>query len=298
MGSQRVDLKMLRQKAIQSGNKDIISRIGQFHRWVEENQLQHLPAQMLVEKYAYFLRERLSPLSVSFHLSSILSRLDEMGVKCHRDFLEPLKKSTLTNQLLDKSTDDGRLRLNEAQITHLLALPQTNTLKGLRDYAILALMLATGVREAEVVMLDTHHLAQEYNGMLALHVPAALGCSERLIPYGEMAWVLDVVQAWCRQAGIENGTVFRGVMRGGKKVRPNRLTTRAVTNILAEYPLTIDGEEVIVKALDLRRTYATQRYKSGVNLSTLKTYLGLTRTDAVVEYIGDLDRYPLLPEFS
>ena len=68
-----------------------------------------------------------------------------------------------------------------------------DTLVGLRDMSLLAMMLCTGVREAELSALDVPDLRQKLGGALALHVREGKSCKERLVPYGELEWVLAVV---------------------------------------------------------------------------------------------------------
>jgi integrase len=66
--------------------------------------------------------------------------------------------------------DVDHLRLTSAQGSALMATPGVATLLGLRDSAVIALMLCTGVREAELSALDVPDLRQRLGGELALHV--------------------------------------------------------------------------------------------------------------------------------
>jgi site-specific recombinase XerD len=73
----------------------------------------------------------------------------------------------------------------------------------LRDTALIALMLCTGVREAGLCALQVRHFRLKLGGALALHVREGKGCAERLVPYGEPEWVLAVVDKWREAAGID-----------------------------------------------------------------------------------------------
>ena len=105
--------------------------------------------------------------------------------------------------------DAEHLRLTTEQANALLAAPGIHTLRGLRDTAAIALMLCTGIREGELSALDVENLQQRLVGELALHVREGKGCKERLIPYGELSWVLAIVDRWLELTGIETGPVFR-----------------------------------------------------------------------------------------
>lgn len=197
--------------------------------------------------------------------------------------------------------DREQLRLTGAQASALLASPGLATVKGVRDTAILGLMLCTGVREAELRALDVADLRQHLGGELALHVREGKGCKERLVPYGDLDWILAVVDRWLALAGIESGPVFRGLYRGDG-LRPGRLSLRAIEYIAGRYPVTVGGEVRHVKPHDLRRTYARRLYESGVDTVAIKQNLGHKSLKTTLGYIGELDaarrRAPALYQFD
>ena len=192
---------------------------------------------------------------------------------------------TVTRQ--DRPDADHR-RLTREQASALLAAPGVATLMGLRDTALIGLMLCTGVREAELVALEVQDLRQRLGGELALHVREGKGAKERLVPYGAMDWVLAIVDAWRREAGIEEGPVARGLWRGDA-LRPAAITTRQVQNILRRYPVVVAGELVTVRPHDLRRTYARRLYEAGVDPVALQQNLGHADQKTTLRYVGTLD---------
>jgi site-specific recombinase XerD len=185
--------------------------------------------------------------------------------------------------------DEKHRRLTKAQADALLAAPGVDTLRGLRDTALIALMLCTGVREAEAVGLEVRDLRQHLGGELALHVREGKGRKARLIPYGDLDWVLVILDAWLAAAGIESGPVFRGFYQGYTTIRDGALSTRAVGYILQEYPIVIDGEPVTVTPHDLRRTYARRLFAAGVDPVAIKQNLGHASLETTLGYIGTLD---------
>lgn len=198
---------------------------------------------------------------------------------------------------------DGRVRLTSTEALDLLTQPGIDTPQGLRDTATVALLLCTGVREAELQALDVADLHFRLQGMPALHVPSGSGCTERLIPYGEMLWVLDIVDAWLRTAGISDGPVLRGFYRNNASIRPSRLGLRSIRDILAKYPVKNDSpfperdqpETFVVTPLDLRRTYANFLYSAGMDLGAIAANLGVADIKTVLEYIGKiqvLEQFP------
>jgi site-specific recombinase XerD len=185
--------------------------------------------------------------------------------------------------------DAAYLRLTKEQAEALINAPGVDTLQGLRDTALIALMLCTGVREGELTALEVDDLRQELGGELALHIREGKGAKERLIPYGELDWCLAIVDKWLAAVGITSGAVFRGFYRGGKTLRRGRLSVRAVEYILHEYPIVKNGDVVHVKPHDCRRTYARRLYEAGADLVAIQQNLGHADIKTTLGYIGELD---------
>ena len=198
--------------------------------------------------------------------------------------------------------DVDHLRLTSAQGSALMAAPGVGTLLGLRDTAVIALMLCTGVREAELSALDVPDLRQRLGGELALHVREGKGAKERLVPYGELSWVLAIEDKWLEAAGIESGPVFRGFYKGNNSLRRGRVKVRQIQNLLKRYPIMVDGRMTKVKPHDLRRTYARRLYEAGVDPVAIQQNLGHAQLETTLGYIGTLGadkrRAPAVYEFD
>ncbi|MBN1815431.1 MAG: tyrosine-type recombinase/integrase [Anaerolineae bacterium] len=199
------------------------------------------------------------------------------------------KRATVKVKVSQDRADADQLRLTAEQASALMAAPSLKDLVGLRDTAVIALMLCTGIREAELSALDVGDLRQRLGGELALHVREGKGCKERLVPYGELSWVLAIVDRWLAGAGVEGGAVFRGIHKGGERLRPGRLSVRAIQYILAHYPVMVDGDLITVKPHDCRRTYARRLYEAGVDLVAIQQNLGHADVKTTLGYIGTLD---------
>ena len=115
------------------------------------------------------------------------------------------------------------------------------------------------------------------------------GCKERLIPYGELSWVLAIVDRWLVAANIENGPVFRGMYKGSRRLRRGRLSVRAIQYILTSYPVMVDGELTNIRPHDCRRTYARRLYEAGMDLVAIQQNLGHADVKTTLGYIGTLD---------
>lgn len=191
------------------------------------------------------------------------------------------------------TADSAHIRLTFDQANALLDAPfnhRHNTpLQIIRDAAILAVMLCTGVREMELCNLEVQDLRQQLGGALALHIREGKGMVERLIPYGSGEWCLAYVDKWRALAGIESGAVFRGFYKGGRKVRATRLDVSSIQDILNRYPIMIDGELIAINPHDTRRTYARRAYDMGLSLLAIQQNLGHSDSRVTERYIGTLD---------
>ena len=199
------------------------------------------------------------------------------------------KRSAVKQVVRQDVPDSAHLRLTSEQASALLASPGVGTLAGLRDTAVITVLLCTGIREAELCGLEVGDLRQTLTGELALHVRQGKGCKERLIPYGALDWALAVVDKWMEAAAIETGPVFRGFYRGGQRLRPGRLSARAVGYILESHPVAVDGQLRHVRPHDCRRTYAKRMYDGGMELLAIQRNLGHSDQRTTLGYIGDLN---------
>lgn len=197
--------------------------------------------------------------------------------------------ATVAQVSVQDEADSEHLRLKPHQVNALLRAPGIDTRAGIRDTAIFALLVCTGVREAELCALDVDDLRQKLGGELALRVRVGKGRKQRLVPYGPLDWCLRFVDQWLWVAGINSGAVFRGLYKGGKSVRPNRISERAVNDIFNQYAITIEGELREVKPHDLRRTYARNAYERGMDVVRISQNLGHQSIQTTLGYIGSLD---------
>ena len=198
-----------------------------------------------------------------------------------------LSRVSVTKNQDNPDSDYHRLTARQAEA--LLKAPGVNTLQGLRDTSLIALMLATGIRAAEAAALEVIDLRQSLGGELALHVRHGKGDKGRLIPYGDMDWILVIIDAWTQAAGIHEGAVFRGFYAGYTTVRNSALTTRAIQDILAGYSVPINGDLVTITPHDLRRTYARLNYEIGMDLISIQQNLGHASLKTTQGYIGVMD---------
>jgi len=187
------------------------------------------------------------------------------------------------------SADSEHLRLKPWQVSALLQAPGLKDWRGLRDTALMALMVCTGIRAAEAAAVQVPDLRQQLGGELALLVQEGKGGKQRLIPYGPLDWCLLYVDAWLGTAEIRAGAAFRGIRRGGKALRQRGISTWTVNDIFNSHPIRIAGALRLVKPHDLRRSYARNAYDFGMDLERIRQNLGHSSLQTTQTYIGALD---------
>src|SRR6202142_2266106 len=103
------------------------------------------------------------------------------------------------------------LSLRQAQA--LLSAPDTATLRGLRDRAILAVLLGCGLRRSEVAALTFAHVQQRDGRWCIVDLVGKHG-RVRTAPMPN--WVKVATDAWTAPAGVAVGHVFRSVNRADR----------------------------------------------------------------------------------
>lgn len=172
------------------------------------------------------------------------------------------------------------------QARAMLAAPDTSTLKGARDHAVLAVMLGCGLRREEVVMLEVAHLQQRENRWVILDLTSKHHRT-RTVPMA--GWVYDAVKLWLDLANITEGPVFRRIFKASIKVGDG-LTDGAVWGIIKTYSPVPN-----LAPHDLRRTYAKLAMKGGAELAQISLTLGHASMRTTELYLGnslDLEHAP------
>ena len=102
----------------------------------------------------------------------------------------------------------------------MVALAPTDTLRGLRDRALLLLGFAGAFRRSELVALRVEDLAFVPDG-LRVAIRRSKGDQEGAgqeiaIPHGTRLRPVEAVRAWLDAAGIAEGPVFRRIRKNGQ----------------------------------------------------------------------------------
>jgi site-specific recombinase XerD len=174
--------------------------------------------------------------------------------------------------------------LTPEQARSLLEGPDPKKLRGKRDRALLAILVACGLRRHEVAALTIDHL-QQREGHWAIVDMAGKGGHIRTIPVPD--WVYNVSNDWMQAAQITNGKLFRKVSSAGKAWGEG-VTEKLVWHVVKEFAKRIGNEKLAPH--DLRRTCARLCRAAGGKLEQIQFLLGHVSVQTTERYLGCVQR--------
>ena len=169
--------------------------------------------------------------------------------------------------------------LTKEQARELLAVPDRQTTKGKRDYAILALLVGCALRRRELASLTVEDIQMRENRWV---IADLRGKGGRVRTVAVPVWVKNGINAWQIAAGIEEGPLLRSVNKVGKV--GESLSDWAVWAVVTGSAREIGIERF--GAHDLRRTCAKLCRKAGGDLEQIKFLLGHSSIQTTERYLG------------
>ena len=162
--------------------------------------------------------------------------------------------------------------LSMDQVEPLLAAPDTSTVEGLRDAALLELLYGTGARVSEVCALDVDDIRPVLDDPdLGLRL-IGKGDKERIVPLGSYA--AKAVDAWLirgRPAWAEIGNGEHALLLNTRGRRLSRQSAWAVIRRAGE-AAGLDVEHLSPHSL--RHSYATHLLDGGADVRVVQELLG------------------------
>lgn len=170
--------------------------------------------------------------------------------------------------------------LTKQDAQKMLNAADTGTPKGLRDRAILALLIGCGLRRAEAVKLTFDHIQQRDGRWVLVDL---IGKRNKVRSVPMPPWAKVAIDAYTSAAGLSTGLVFRPVNRGGHITRES-VTEQAIYNMVAEYAERLGLGKIAPH--DLRRTFAKLAHKGGSALDQIQLSLGHSSIQTTERYLG------------
>src|SRR5215831_6706839 len=162
--------------------------------------------------------------------------------------------------------------------------PDCGQMKGKRDRALLALLLACGLRRHELAVLTVGHLQQREGHWAIVDLRGKAG-HIRTIPVPD--WVIVLLNDWTRAAGINAGRLFRRVSSAGK-VWGETVTEKLVWHVVKDFAAKIGLSKLAPH--DLRRSCARLCRAAGGELEQIQFLLGHVSVQTTERYLGCTQR--------
>jgi integrase len=221
--------------------------------------------------------DALSPSTVNVRLSAIRKMVFEAR-KNGMIGAEEAANLTEVPNIPQKGTRLGNW-LTREQARELLAVPDRTTLKGKRDYVLLAMLVGCALRREELAVLDVDTIQLREGRWVLADLE---GKGRRVRTVAIPAWVKQGINAWMTAADVEDGRLLRAVSKGGKV--KESMSGWAVWSVVEQSAKEIGIERF--GAHDLRRTCAKLCRKNGGNIEQIKFLLGHSSIQTTERYLG------------
>ena len=169
--------------------------------------------------------------------------------------------------------------LTVRQAEELINAPDTGTLKGKRDRALLAVLIGCGLRREEAATLTAGHI-QQREGRWVIVDMKGKGRRVRSVPMP--SWAKAAVDAWMEAAALQTGRVFRPVNKGDR-LSGEQMTAQSVFVAVKHYAEALGFN---IAPHDLRRTFARLAHKGRAALEQIQLSLGHASLVTSQRYVG------------
>ncbi len=221
--------------------------------------------------------EALAPSTVNVRLSAIRKLVAEARKNGLIGIEDAARLSEVPN-IPQKGTRLGNW-LTREQARELLAVPDRSTLKGKRDYVLLAMLVGCALRREELAALDVDTIQLREGRWVLADLE---GKGRRVHTVAIPAWVKQGINTWMTAAGVEDGRLLRAVSKHGKV--KESMSGWAVWSVVEQSAKEIGIERF--GAHDLRRTCAKLCRKNGGNIEQIKFLLGHSSIQTTERYLG------------
>ncbi len=261
-----------------------------FVRWLEENFIatDSINYSVMMRYHSYLLETYSSATAARRWV--VVRRLLHEAVKLGFLRENPAEK---VEQKIKVEDSEPHIALSKHEVKRLLAAIDTSTALGKRDYALLLLLIFTGLRRNEATALVIGDISSKQEHMV-LTVQHGKGKKRRDIPLRPEVFraIHAYLEATNRLNDSPDSLLFMGFYKGDTP-RPSGITDHAVENIVKAYA---SKAGLTCTPHDLRATFITLAIDTGspvIKVQRLAGHSSPTTTERYYARKTDLDDSPV-----
>lgn len=254
--------------------------IKQFLLYLSENGI-NKPTREDIVAYRDNLKQEHKPTTVQSYLAAVKLFFQWTA----QEGIYPNVADRVKGAKLD--TEHKKDYLTSKQTAKLLNAIDRSTLKGLRDYAMLSLMVTTGLRTISVIRADIGDI-RAAGDETALYYQGK-GHEEKA-DYVKLAEpVEEAIRAYLSARGEADTTapLFASI---ANKNSGERMTTRSISRVAKEHLIEVGLESDRLTAHSLRHTAATLNLLNGATVEETQQLLGHANINTTLIYSHALER--------
>lgn len=255
--------------------------IAQFVRWCESNGIDKLTAEDIRT-----FRDELSVDHKPTTVNGYLMAIKQLYKWLEMEFNIPNVAQNVKSVKLDND-DFKKDYLTSSQCKALVSSIERETLTGKRDFAIISLMLTTGMRDVEVMRANVEDI--KIVGDFSALFYQGKGRTDKT-KYKKLAPVVEnAIRDYLRARGKAEPTeaLFTSTANRNKG---SRLTTRSISRIVKNRLLSIGLDSDRITAHSLRHTAGTQNLLNGGTLEETQQLLDHRNINTTLIYVHSLNR--------
>lgn len=239
------------------------------------------PTRETVVQYREYLKQDHKPTTVQSYLTAVKLFFQWTDQEC----LYP----DIANHVKGAKLDAGHKRdyLTSKQAARLLEGVDRSSLKGLRDYAILSLMVTTGLRTVSVIRADIQDIRTVGDDVALFY--QGKGHEEKATFVKLAPPVEEAIRAYLKSRGPADKTapLFASIAH---RNNGQRMTTRSISRLAKEHLVSVGLDSDRLTAHSLRHTAATLNLLNGGTIEETKQLLDHASINTTLIYSHALER--------
>ena len=260
--------------------------LDEFLTWSQGEQ-PSVMSKALVNSYkAMLLEKKLAPATINLRLAAVRRLAQEAADNGLLDVSIAAAISKVRGVRL-YGVRIGRW-LTSAGARQLLGIPNSGSLRGKRDRALLAVLLGCGLRRDETASVSVAQFRIVEDRWVIADV---VGKHGRIRTVAVPIWAKAAVDVWCRAGSIMAGRLFRQITKCSA-VKGEGFTGQAIYDIVLAHARKVDPD---VRPHDLRRSFARLAHEGHAPIEQLSITLGHASIATTEKYIGAKQHFRVAP---